>query len=476
MLPKWNLADIRSRLFNTPLMVSRPRALDALGVMGPKLNVASLLAAGTMPMSIDQLKAHSAATLALMGEQGDLPGDGGLKKRQYDWATDRVYEVAPYEVWNGLAVLSVRGSLMAENGLDPASGATGYDGLSFKARHAAENPEVLGAILDLDSGGGQVVDLLETCTQLRNFAVVKPLRAVVRGYACSAAYALAACAGPGQITAADYSVVGSIGAIMLHADFSKQLEEDGVNVTMITSAEHKADGSPLKPLDPDVEAKLKGMVDACAATFIDHVSAAREVDRQTLVDQQAAFFSGQEALSLGLVDKFMSWDDSMREFAQFVNSPGASRGASAPSGARSAKGTSMSNPNTAPAAEQQPEFTQEHIDAAELRGEAKGQTMGATAERARFTALAELDGATTMSADLATAIEAGTSAGDFAIGLAKAAKAQGSVALAAAKADAVAAGDLPAGGAAGAAAAAGGEPANRGASYAANKKAAAKAK
>ena len=136
----------------------------------------------------------------------------------------------------------------------------------------------------------------------------------------------------------------------------------------------------------------------------------------------------------------------------------------------------MSNPNTAPAAEQQPEFTQEHIDAAELRGEAKGQTMGATAERARLTALAELDSATTMSADLTTAIEAGTSAGDFAIGLTKAAKAQGSVALAAAKADAVAAGDLPAGGAAGAAAAAGGEPANRGASYAENKKAAAKAK
>ena len=134
----------------------------------------------------------------------------------------------------------------------------------------------------------------------------------------------------------------------------------------------------------------------------------------------------------------------------------------------------MSNPITAPAAEQQPEFTQEHIDAAELRGEAKGQTMGATAERARFTALAELDGATTMSADLTGAIEAGTSAGDFAIGLAKAAKAQGSVTLAAAQADAVAAGDLPVGGAA-AAAAAGSEPANRGAAFAA-KKAAAKAK
>ena len=139
----------------------------------------------------------------------------------------------------------------------------------------------------------------------------------------------------------------------------------------------------------------------------------------------------------------------------------------------------MSNTNTAPAAEQQPEFTQAQMDTAIAGAKAEGHTEGLKAgtdgERARFAALAELDGATSLSPALGAAIEAGTSAGDFAIGLAKAAKAQGTAALADAQADAIAAGDLPAGGAAVAAKVAEGAPANRGKAFAA-KKAAAKAK
>lgn len=456
MLPKWNLADIRSRMFNRPLLVTRDRALDALGVMGPKLSVGALFFGNGDPaQSLDQMRAHAAATRMAMDE---LPGDEGLKK--YMYLGEGMYcETDPYELWNGVAVLSVRGALMAEHGIDPVSGATGYDGLSFKARHAAQNPAVKGAILDIDSGGGEVIDLMELCAQLRGFAADKPLRAILRGSACSAAYALAACAGPGNVTAAPYSIVGSIGAIMLHADFSKQLEQEGIDVTMITSADHKADASQMKPLDADVRTKLKGMVDACASTFIDHVAEAREMDRSAIVAQQAGFFSGQEALSLGLVDKFMSWDDSMREFAGIVNGPGARPA----SGHRSTGGPSMSSEATAPAAGSQPEtITAEAHASALAEARAEGVTAGATAERERISALAELDAGTTLSAALGEAIAAGTSAGDFAVGLARANKARQGAALGDLQADAVASANLPG---TDAAAAAGGQqaPVNRGA-------------
>ena len=138
----------------------------------------------------------------------------------------------------------------------------------------------------------------------------------------------------------------------------------------------------------------------------------------------------------------------------------------------------MSTNLTAPAAEQQPDFTQaemaETVAAAKAQGNAEGLKAGAEGERSRFTALAELDGGSKISAELSAAIEAGTSAGDFAIGLAKAARAQGANALADAKADALAPADLPQGGAA-AAAKPGNEPVNRGKAFA-EKKAAAKAK
>jgi signal peptide peptidase SppA len=350
-LPKWSIADIQERMFNRALMVSRHRAEIALGVLGPRMNIGALIV-GAEAEPLAQLKAKAATAKA---EIDGMPGDGDLKKYGYDFATDSFYEKDPYELWQGCAIFQVRGTLMAESGIDPASGATGYDGLGFKARHALDNAAVKGAILDIDSGGGEVIDLLELCSHLRALADKKPLRAIIRGSGCSAAYALAACAGPGQITAAPYSIVGSIGAIMMHADFSKNLEADGIDVTLITSAAHKADATPYAPLPDDVAAKLQGMVDACASSFIDHVAAARGQERDALAAQHAAFFSGSEALSLGLVDKFMSWDDSMKEFAAAVNGTGSRPASSAPpisGGASSTKGQSMS------------EYTQAQLDAA----------------------------------------------------------------------------------------------------------------
>lgn len=461
MLPKFNLADIRSRMFNRPLLVTQDKALDALGVMGPKLDIERLLMAAGPALSIEQLKAHAAATKAA---SDDLPGDGDLKKYRYDYATDTFAERDPYELWQNVAVLPIRGTLMAENGIDPFSGATGYDGLSYKIRRAGDDSRVKGAILDIDSGGGEVVDLFELCAQLRAFGEKKPLRAIVRGNCCSAAYAIAACAGPGNITSAPYSVVGSLGAIMMHADFSKHLENEGIDVTLITSAAHKADGSHLQPLDAEVAERLQAMVDSCAAAFLDHVASARGPDRDALAAQEARFYSGPEALSLGLVDQFMSWDESMRDFAQSVNSAGARPGTSA----SSMKGMRMSSETPAPAAEVQPE-TKAMIDAARTEGHAAGVTAGATNERERILAIVDIDAKSSLSDAARGSIESGTSAGDHAIALAKANKAAGPSALANARADAADPASLPAASAETAAGQPGQKPVNRGQAYAERK-------
>ena len=109
------------------------------------------------------------------------------------------------------------------------------------------------------------------------------------------------------------------------------------------------------------------------------------------------------------------------------------------------------------------------VAAGKADGETAGATAGATAERERITALADRDGQSTVSEGLAAAIAAGTSAGDYAIALTKAAKSAGPEALAAAKADAAKPDQLPA--------ASGQQPgggeSNRGKAYAERKAAAA---
>lgn len=475
MTPKWNLSDIRTKMFNRPLMVTREKALDALGVMGPRLNVGALIE-GASETSIEDLKARA---LSKRSEMETRPGDERMKKLAYDPATGSIYEDTPYENWRGAAIFEVRGTLMAEHGIDPMSGATGYDGLSKKVRWAVDDPDVKGGILDIDSPGGEVVDLLELCSLLREFAAVKPLRAVIRGQAASAGYALAACAGPGNITAASYSIVGSIGSIMMHADYSKQLEDDGIDVTMITSAAHKDDASFVKPLEAEVKSRLQAMVKDCADDFIDHVADARQVDRDAIVAQEARFYSNQDSLNLGLVDKFMPWDESMKEFTEALNRWSNRPGNSAPSGARSTrKENSMSTAATAPAADSQPGISQEaHEQAlgeAKTNARAEGVAEAETSERQRVADLVELDAASTVSPELASAIADGTSAGDFAIAQAKASKAKVADAKAAAKNDAVAGDKLPEGGAS----ASGGQPEaspNRGRAYVEKKAANAKA-
>lgn len=449
---RYSLADLSEQMFNRPVAISMHKAQIILGVLGPRLNVGSLVIAG-------EDRARPIAELSALAAQAavdlePMPGDRDMAAR--DWETGAVLD--PYEIWNDVAILKVRGTLMPEGGLNPSSGMTSYAGLAYKARYAAADDRVKGIILDHDSGGGAVTDMLELCAQLREIAAVKPMRSIVRGMSASADYAIACCGQ--EVTCAPYSWVGSIGALIAHADYSEANKQDGIAVTLITSAPHKADADQDFPLAPDVRDRLQAEVDLCAQAFITHVAEARGISVDEITAQEARFYNGLDAQRLGLVDKIMPWDASMKEFAQSL-SGGGNRTVSLAPGARPLQETIMSNELPAPAASTQPELTQADID--------KLRTDAATAERNRITALTELAGGEHHEA-LTAAIADGSSPGAFAIALNKLQREQATAALSGAQADAVAPELLPAK----AAQPAPGAKVNRGAAYAEKKAAAQK--
>lgn len=104
----------------------------------------------------------------------------------------------------------------------------------------------------------------------------------------------------------------------------------------------------------------------------------------------------------------------------------------------------MSQENAAPA-DDTPVHTQAALDAAVATATTNATAAAMTAERARITQLAELDSDSTLSASLTKAIGDGTSAGDYAIGLARENKAAIATAADAAKSEAVKPGELPSG-------------------------------
>lgn len=459
----YSRAGIISRLFNTPLAVTPQTAAVVLGAMGERLDVSQLFvpAAGNT-LSRGDLEGMAEA------ERVKISARGHVDRRAKSNPADRLMLVH-----DQVGHIAVRGELVAENdgSIGPSSGFTGYDGIVASVHSADADPNVRGILLDIDSPGGEVAGLYECAKILMDRRGTKPMRAMIRGMGCSAAYALAACAD--EITLHDLGYAGSIGTIAMHADFSAALEQDGIKVTLFTAGEHKADGNPFEPLPENVAREIQSMVEIANSRFIAHVAAARGLSEDEVRAQQAQIYRGQAAVKAGLVDKVMSWQDSMDEFEAVVNERGTSPGSNAPSGARSTrKDNSMSTNANAPAAENQPGITQEAHDLAISEARADATAQAEQAERQRVADLAAIDAKSTVSPELAAAIADGTSAGDFAVAQAKASKAALSTAHAAAKSEAVSGASLPEGGPSptGAAAAA---PANRGQAYVAKKQAAA---
>ena len=102
---------------------------------------------------------------------------------------------------------------------------TSYEGLAFQIADAAGNPKVNSILLDMDSPGGEAVGAFEIADKVRSAAKSKEVVAFVNGMAASAAYAIASAAT--RIVSVQSGGSGSIGVVLMHADFSLALHKAG---------------------------------------------------------------------------------------------------------------------------------------------------------------------------------------------------------------------------------------------------------
>ncbi len=116
-------------------------------------------------------------------------------------------------------------------------------------------------------------------------------------------------------------MVGSIGTIYPHAEYSKQLETAGIAVTVFTNSDspRKSHGSPYKALDESSRSTLQEFVDSYGRPFIEDVSRYRGVD----VDKVVSDYGGGDALrasvaiNKGVVDRIVrDFDDTISRMIQ----------------------------------------------------------------------------------------------------------------------------------------------------------------
>lgn len=195
-------------------------------------------------------------------------------------------------------------------------GMTGYPEIRDALVVAAENLDVKHILLDLSTGGGSVSGVADTANLIRNIhSTVKPVTAFAEN-AASAGYWLASSAG--DVVATKTSMVGSIGVIATHYEYSEQMKKDGIGVTVVRAGKEKARANSNEPLSEKGLEQIQQAVDATYKVFVEHVADMRGksyeyADRQMADGKE---FIGQMAMDVGLVDAIKPYDTLVAELKE----------------------------------------------------------------------------------------------------------------------------------------------------------------
>ena len=143
----------------------------------------------------------------------------------------------------------------------------------------------------------------------------KPVYAVVEESCASAAYYIAVAAD--KIFVDKASIVGSIGVLMDGFGFTGLMDKLGVERRLMTAGENKGFLDPFSPQTEKQRAFAQTMLDQIHRQFIAVVKAGRgERLKETPETFSGLFWSGQQAIELGLADQLGSLDFVAREIVK----------------------------------------------------------------------------------------------------------------------------------------------------------------
>lgn len=227
-----------------------------------------------------------------------------------DWRA--VYR--PYVVKGGVLQIPVFGVLLNRFSYQVGRYATGYVYLLRAMQRGLADPDVKGIAWIHDSPGGEVAGNFELCDKIFESRGVKPMRAFSAESMYSASYSIGSSAGPIDVTKT--GGVGSIGVVTAHVDYSKMMESAGIKVTFIFAGKHKVDGNPYEALAPAVKARIQKRIDRLYAVFTSTVARNRSMDESDVRATEAATYTAEDAIEVGLADRVGVFEESLEAFAR----------------------------------------------------------------------------------------------------------------------------------------------------------------
>jgi protease IV len=206
------------------------------------------------------------------------------------------------------AVVEIKGEIA--NGADASA-----EFVVAAMKTAFEDEGAKGVVLLINSPGGSPVQAGIINDEIRRLRAKhnKPVYAVVEETCASAAYYIAAATDKVFVDKA--SIVGSIGVLMDGFGFTGLMEKVGVERRLLTAGENKGFLDPFSPMSDAQRAHAQQMLDQIHAQFVDVVKKGRGDRLKTGTPGlfSGLFWSGQQAVDLGLADQLGNVDFVARE-------------------------------------------------------------------------------------------------------------------------------------------------------------------
>ena len=223
----------------------------------------------------------------------------------------------PYQVINGIALYSVKGKMLSSGNIFTRFfGVATYDDITDALSQMAQDDEVVKILASVDTPGGSVSGLSDVAEAWGRVNAIKPITVHAPGTLASAGVWLTSPST--KIIASETADVGSIGVIMQHVSYEKQLDREGIKVTEIKSSSKKAIGSPAKDLSEADIIYLEKKVLESNGLFQKQIF----TNRPKIVGEAMTgeTFSASESLRLGLIDGISSYSKVFEQLSASADS------------------------------------------------------------------------------------------------------------------------------------------------------------
>ena len=189
-------------------------------------------------------------------------------------------------------------------------------------REHTDNPAIKAVVLRVNSPGGVVAPTQEIFAAIQRARKAgKPVVAALGAVAASGGYYVAAAAD--RIYANPGTLTGSIGVVMQMANLEGLLKKVGVEYVVVKAGAYKDVGNFARTMSPEERKMLQALLDDVYSQFVDAVAEGRGLERtEVLAFAEGRIYSGQQALTLKMVDELGGFEDAVEAAGKLANISG----------------------------------------------------------------------------------------------------------------------------------------------------------